>query len=74
MFAFSLVVSLDSAAKAAGPCNYLPARPGCCILGVLCNKGTQDSYWVCGYGIWNGNKCVPTTLSDCPRPANCKII
>ena len=70
-FAFALVVSMHATAVADGPCGYLAPRPGCCILAVHCNDKGPDSYWVCGYGIWNGVACIKDLQSGCPPPETC---
>jgi len=70
VFAFTLVITMHGVARADG-CGYMEPIPGCCILTVQCNHGTPDAYWVCGYGVWNGEACIPDRMSGCPAPAIC---
>lgn len=70
VFAFTLVVTMHSVARADG-CGYMEPIPGCCILEVHCNQYTPYSYWECGYGVWNGEECIPDRTSGCPPPGYC---
>ncbi|UCE25207.1 MAG: hypothetical protein JSU74_03940 [Candidatus Zixiibacteriota bacterium] len=67
IFAFSLVLSMQSTAVASGPCNYLPDIPGCCIMTVWCKHGVIR----CGYGVWNGYDCVHSPSGECPSGLPC---
>ncbi|UCE25125.1 MAG: hypothetical protein JSU74_03495 [Candidatus Zixiibacteriota bacterium] len=68
VFAFTLVVSLDSTARASGgPCGHLEPITGCCIMTVHCGQGI----FRCGYGVWNGEACIYDYTGHCPSPASC---
>jgi len=72
VFAFAVTLTMHTAARASGPCDYLNPIPGCCILAILCDPG-PDHYWTCGYGEWDGNQCVKSKLGNCPAPIPCDI-